>query len=289
MPGAWSRLEVEATVADYFAMFQQELTGTPFNKAEHNRQLTKVLNGRTEGSVEFKHCNITAVLNDKGIPGIIGYKPRSNYQSLLAKVVSDWLSAHPQLLQKVEADVDGPALVPTIDDILSTLVDPPVRGRSRRVANRRVAERVLIPYAPPPASGQVNYLEREGRNRDLGRAGEEYVVRFEQARLVTAGCEKLASQIQHVSRSGDDSAGFDVLSYEVTGQERLIEVKTTKYGKETPFFVSRNELDVSKRHADAYYLYRAFSFRQQPHLFTLPGALSHSCTLDPSTYRASVA
>ena len=289
MPSAWSRLEVEATVADYFAMFQQELTGTSFNKAEHNRQLTRVLNGRTEASVEFKHCNITAVLNDKGIPGIVGYKPRSNYQSLLAEVVSDWLSGHPQFFQTVEADVDGPAVVPAIDDVLSTLVDPPMGGRPRRVANRRIAERVVIPYTPPPTPGQINYLEREGRNRDLGRAGEEYVVRFEQARLVRAGCDKLASQIQHVSRSGDDSAGFDVLSFEVTGQERLIEVKTTKYGKETPFFVSRNELNVSKRHADAYYLYRAFSFRQQPHLFTLPGALSLSCTLNEWTYRASVA
>lgn len=46
----WSREEVEAAVADYFAMLGLELTGQPFNKAEHNRQLQRLLNKRPKGS-----------------------------------------------------------------------------------------------------------------------------------------------------------------------------------------------------------------------------------------------
>ncbi|MCP9825138.1 DUF3883 domain-containing protein, partial [Synechococcus sp. EJ6-Ellesmere] len=83
-------------------------------------------------------------------------------------------------------------------------------------------------------------------------------------------------------------AGFDILSYEETGADRLIEVKTTKYGRETPFFVSRNELAVSESEASHYYLYRLFGFNVKPRLFTLAGAFSESCRLSPSSYLATV-
>jgi hypothetical protein len=82
--------------------------------------------------------------------------------------------------------------------------------------------------------------------------------------------------------------GFDVLSFEATGEERLIEVKTTRYGAETPFYLSRNELGVSEGRADQYHLYRVFRFAQSPRLFQLSGALSKSCRLDPSQYLATV-
>jgi hypothetical protein len=53
----------------------------------------------------------------------------------------------------------------------------------------------------------------------------------------------------------------------------LIEVKTTKYGLETPFFVSRNEVATSERHANEYQVYRLFEFRAAPRLYTLPGSI----------------
>ena len=37
----WSRLEVEAAVADYLDMLALELRDEPFNKAEHNRNLAE--------------------------------------------------------------------------------------------------------------------------------------------------------------------------------------------------------------------------------------------------------
>ncbi len=53
MEQAWSRDEVEATVADYFEMLREELSGFDFNKAEHNERLRRFLNSRSKGSVEF--------------------------------------------------------------------------------------------------------------------------------------------------------------------------------------------------------------------------------------------
>jgi len=108
----WSREEVEATVADYFAMLEAELAGTPFDKTEHRRQLLPMLDARSEGSIEFKHQNISAVLIALGFPYISGYKPRSNYQRLLYEVVSARLASNQGLVALVEADVDRPVAVP---------------------------------------------------------------------------------------------------------------------------------------------------------------------------------
>ncbi|MFM2168273.1 MAG: hypothetical protein RIS79_2644, partial [Verrucomicrobiota bacterium] len=52
MPEAWSVLEVEAAVADYFDMLGKELRREQYNKADHNRNLQRVLQNRPKGSIE---------------------------------------------------------------------------------------------------------------------------------------------------------------------------------------------------------------------------------------------
>lgn len=275
----WSREEVEATVSDYFEMLASELAGVPYNKTNHRQRLAERLQHRSAASIEFKHANISAVLIDLGFPYIAGYKPRSNYQALLFDVVADRLGKNRQLLAVAEADVDQPIVMPEVDDVLSVLTPPPAISTRERVAAQPVARR---------AAFAVNYLEREARNRSLGLAGEEFVVNFERARLIRSGRERLAERIEHTSRVRGDAEGFDILSFEETGEERFIEVKTTKYGQETPFFVSRHELSVSEARLDRYHLYRLFRFKVSPRLFILGGALSRSCTLAATTYMASV-
>ncbi len=88
--GDWTRDEVEATVADYFAMLRHELAGLRVNKAEHNERLRHLLRHRSKGAVEFKHANVSAVLTLHGYPYIDGYKPRFNLQALLEQVVLEF-------------------------------------------------------------------------------------------------------------------------------------------------------------------------------------------------------
>lgn len=279
MPADWSKAEVEATVADYLSMLEKELAGVSYSKAAHRRHLVGLLDGRSEQSVEFKHANISAILIELGFQYIPGYKPRSNYQGLLHEVVSEHLSSNRRLLDIAAADADALIAVPEVDDILAILTDPPSPSRPREAREPAMRR----------AAFSVNYLEREGRNRSLGEAGEEFVMNFERARLIRAGKQALADRIEHTSRAQGDGTGFDILSFEPSGRERLIEVKTTKYGRETPFFVSRNEVAVSESHAPEYHLYRLFAFRASPQLFTLNGALSATCQLSPSTFLARVA
>jgi len=273
----WSRPEVEAIVDDYLSMLGSELAGTPYNKASHRRALLPRLNGRSPQSVEFKHANISAALIDAGFPYIAGYKPRFNYQSLLAEVLAEKLGDASQLQQVAEADADRPIVIPEVDDILAVLHAPPPKPRELD----RVAETRRLPIRLA-----TNYIEREARNRSLGSAGELFTLNYERARLIHGGQERLAANIEHTSRVRGDHAGYDILSFEVSGAERLIEVKTTKYGAETPFFNSRNEVSTSEREAELYHVYRLHSFRSSPKLYMLPGAISVSCQLSPASFLA---
>jgi hypothetical protein len=139
---------------------------------------------------------------------------------------------------------------------------------------------------PPRIRVATNYIEREARNRSLGAAGELFVIEYERARLCRARRESLAARIEHTSLVRGDYEGYDVLSFEENGAERLIEVKTTKYGIDTPFFVSRNEVATSERQPSIYQLYRLFAFRQKPSLYTLPGPISQSCQLSAASFLA---
>ena len=275
----WSREEVEVIVTDYFAMLGADLARTPYNKTAHRRGLADRVRNRSEASIEFKHGNISAILIELGFPYIPGYKPRSNYQALLFDVVAERLWANRQLQELAATDADRPSSTPSVLDPLSILVDPPAAGRPERSLGERSSVRPVA---------FVDYLEREARNRSLGEAGEHFVIGYERIRLIRSGHEALAARIEHVSRVKGDAEGFDIRSYENDGKERLIEVKTTKYGQETPFFVSRNELAVSERRRDCYHVYRLFRFREAPRMFVLGGAISSTCTLDASTYVASV-
>ncbi len=133
-------------------------------------------------------------------------------------VVSERLADSGQLLAVAEADADQPIVVPEVDDILSILIEPPTVAPRERTAAEPVPRRPAF---------SVNYLEREAHNRSLGFAGEELVLNYERARLIRSGQERLAGSIEHVSRVRGDAEGFDILSFEESGQERLIEVKTT--------------------------------------------------------------
>ncbi|RYE37480.1 MAG: DUF3883 domain-containing protein, partial [Hyphomicrobiales bacterium] len=93
--------------------------------------------------------------------------------------------------------------------------------------------------------------------------------------------------VEHVAKTRGDGLGYDVLSFAADGEERFIEVKTTSFGKRTPFFLSSNEVEFARASADRFSLYRVFDFRAEPHLFELPGRIESHCLLDPHTFRAS--
>jgi Protein NO VEIN, C-terminal len=277
----WSKDEVDLAIDDYMGMLSQELLGQKYNKTVHRNVLLPRLRNRTPGSVERKHQNISAVLIHFGLPYIIGYKPLGNYQALLAERVSVFLATQTGIVDVVGQSIDQPAQAVALSDPLAREVKPPTK---KDYSYTRVRETGLQIRSPV----RINYLEREARNSSLGKAGELFVVEFEKARLVKLGKGGLANSVEHVSDTQGDGLGFDVKSYDANGSDRLIEVKTTAGGKQTPFFVSRNEVDVSQEYETVYHLYRVFEYRKDPRMFMLQGALNRICALEAIQYLARV-
>ena len=278
MPDSWSEVEIRAIVQDYFAMLQAELKLIDYNKTAHRKKLIQQLNNRSHGSIERKHQNISAVLIEMGCPYISGYKPLGNYQrKFFPDIISEMLGDSILLIDSIAADAELTIEIPTIESILEVLVKPPepIKPQEKQIALER-----------PQFKGKVNYLAREAANAALGSAGERFIINYEHARLIYLGKENLAERVERISETEGDQAGFDILSFDETGKDRYIEVKTTKYGKQTPFFVSSNELDFSKQNSEKYHLYRLFQFRKEPKLFTLQGYLENNFRLAATTFRA---
>ena len=102
----WSRTELDLIVADYFAMLKEEQAGQRYSKTEHRRALMEHLH-RGDGSIEFKHQNISAVLVELGLPRISGYKPARNYQGAIFDAIGGYLAKDPDPVPFVSRSADG--------------------------------------------------------------------------------------------------------------------------------------------------------------------------------------
>jgi Domain of unknown function (DUF3883) len=265
----WTDTELDLIVADYFLMLQDEAVGRPYNKAEHNRLLRGHID-RSEGSIEFKHQNISAVLLKLGLPRIAGYLPAANYQQAIIAAIDRYLSLHPMALHPERA-IDGLAERQGL-----FVGNPPP----------------LLPVAQPKADierlvRKFNPVERDFRNRKLGRDGEELVFHYERQRLKQLNRPDLVKKIRWISEELGDGAGYDILSFDAQGKERLLEVKTTVGADVTPFCITRNELSLASERPEAFRLCRVFDFSAHPRMFELAPPLEKLVHLSPLNYEAS--
>ena len=92
----WTETENFAIADDYLIMLALEIRGEKYNKAAHRRALIAgELAVRSHGSVEMKHCNISAVMRAAGLPWINGYKPLGHgQQKPLAAALAAMMIAH---------------------------------------------------------------------------------------------------------------------------------------------------------------------------------------------------
>lgn len=270
----WTDEENDLIVADYFAMLADDVRGRTYNKTEHRRRLLPLLRNRSEGSIEFKHQNISSALRDLGEDWILGYKPAINIQAALRDAVMRWLEHNPQWLNRVS--VHGPA--DGLADAAKLWIGPAP---------------TLSNQPPPQELEQMLHIARtfdvagrDERNRLLGRAGEERVFAHERDTLGIAGRDDLARKVRWVSEEDGDGAGYDIASFEPDGRHRLIEVKTTNGWERTPFHISRNELAVSEERRADWCLFRLWNFSREPKAFELRPPLDAHVSLTATSFQA---
>jgi hypothetical protein len=235
-----------------------------------------LLRSRTEGSIEFKHQNISAVLKGLGEDWIPGYKPAFNFQMTLVDAVARWLAWNPAWLSR------QPEL-------------QPVTGLEEEAAQIWIGPSPTLSNQPPPQeleqmlhiAREFDVAGRDERNRALGRAGEERVLAHERASLRSAGRDDLARKVRWVSDEDGDGAGYDIASFAINGLPRLIEVKTTNGWERTPFHITRNELAVADERRSEWRLFRLWNFSREPKAFELNPPLDAHVSLTATSFQAS--
>jgi hypothetical protein len=266
----WRDDELDAIIADYFDMLGADLAGRPYVKSRHSAALMARI-GRTHRSIEFKHQNISAVLDELGLPWIPGYIPKRNYQNAIFDAIDRYLSAN----MEIPTWAAVAPIEPTSPSVI--FVDPPPPSTTQRAIPPKL-RRLVRKFDP---------VERDHRNRVLGKAGEAFVVNVERKKLAEANRDDLARKVRWISEEEGDGAGYDILSFSLLGRERLIEVKTTNGAARTPFFLSRNEFELAAERSQDWSIYRVHLFARQPRIFTILPPLKNAVHLDPETWRAS--
>jgi hypothetical protein len=266
----WQNDELDAIIADYFSMLRAELSGEAYVKSRHSAALMAKI-GRTHRSVEFKHQNISAVLDELGMPWIPGYKPKLNFQNAIFDAIDRYLTQHPGILEPVPTSQPKPTLPAEV------FVFPPApRPASDQIPER--LRRLVIKFDP---------VERDHLNRSLGKAGEAFVLDLEKHRLKQGNRADLAGKVRWTAAEDGDGAGYDIASFNLEGKPRLIEVKTTNGSARTPFFITRNEFIIAREIPAQWQIYRVHLFASGPRVFTIAPPLENNLRLSTETWRAS--
>ncbi|WP_275936411.1 MrcB family domain-containing protein [Fructobacillus pseudoficulneus] len=162
------------------------------------------------------------------------------------------------------------------------LVETEAPATKEKTPNRGVSKR---------QGRKLDYAQGQQNNSELGFFGEKAVLKFEKERLHDH--PELVEKIEHVSVTQGDGLGYDILSFDEDGNELYIEVKTTKQGEETPFYISSNEVDFARTHPENYVLYRLYNVdkvkmnESDVKFFKIDGKSFGNLTLSPTNYQAS--
>ena len=124
-------------------------------------------------------------------------------------------------------------------------------------------------FSPAIHGRRMKALLREKQKMydEIGDRGERLVIERERARL--AGTPFAMAVNGNVSE--DVTAGFDALSFDEYGKPIYIEAKTTVGGEDTPFYMSRRELEFLRtcyERGDNYQLHRLYDLNEADHCGT---------------------
>ena len=166
-----------------------------------------------------------------------------------------------------------------INDILS-IKEPPVVSVSRGGVSTNEFR----------ANKNVDYSARDKSNKKLGLKGEKLVLMYEKQYLIKNNRKDLEEMVSHDSVKIGDGLGYDILSFDINGNKKFIEVKTTKGSNKITFFISPTELGRSKIEKN-YYLYRVYNYRSESNsgnFYIRQGSLDKSFNLITSEYKVKI-
>jgi len=111
------------------------------------------------------------------------------------------------------------------------------------------------------------YVHLRAYQAEIGIKGEEFIIAKEKEKLLHTD---YYNKIMHISKT-NDSAGYDILSYEIDGSELYIEVKTTDKNHDF-FYLTQNERAKAvelQKNGKKYLIYRVINIMSEPTYFII--------------------
>lgn len=109
-------------------------------------------------------------------------------------------------------------------------------------------------YAHKIKIDEIQFEELLKKKKKVGALGEEKVLEYEKKYLIENGRPDLANNIRHISKQSI-SEGYDIISYDLDGNNKYIEVKSSRQ-RDINFFITDNELTTARALKDKYWIYR---------------------------------
>ena len=138
-----------------------------------------------------------------------------------------------------------------------------------------------------------NFEKINKENKLTGEIGEKLVLDYEREKLRGLSISDVEEKVFLTSSKKEQYGNAypcDIISYDpTTGKEIFIEVKTTRSGIDTPFYISAEEVQFSVEHSKNYKLYRVFDALMGgvPKFYETIGKVEDNFLLENERYIAS--
>ncbi|MED0975526.1 DUF3427 domain-containing protein [Bacillus paranthracis] len=286
----------------FFVTFGQDKLGQEFKESITEKGVLTWQSQKKQGlkhpqildfiSHDHQRHNIYLFLRTRKINPKTNKTEPFTYMGRLAYLAHDLEKEHPVLFKwqlldfELSTNEDCTALDLTLVKELSTSYDvkenslletsePEKRGRQERENN---------------FSAKKNDFEVSNKkNKKIGFLGELLVFDYIHTQFINAGRHDLAEKIMHTSVVEGDGAGYDIRSFKEDGSPLYLEVKTTKGGINSDFFISPNELAFSEEHSNSYQLIRVYEYNSVTNsgkFYKIEGNLNKKLNLRPVQYSA---
>jgi hypothetical protein len=187
------------------------------------------------------------------------YSTNPNYIRIIETLEKKSLEEQEHIVNQI---VGGVSNLPDLESVKPQSIEIEINPVEHEETHRKHAHGL---------ADKIDFAERDAANRMAGDFAEQVVIKYEKESLITAGKNELANKVTQVSLDSD-SYGYDVVSYDPSGEEKHIEVKAVK-SKPTSsfrFFISENEISIARNDKN-YHLYIVFDYlSESPLIYRMP-------------------
>lgn len=198
-----------------------------------------------------------------------------NWDSLIETCVS-FVQEHTERYDAIIEAVWGAAIPPSLFKNKLVKKDKPQDGYES------------IPETKKDFKGvDIDFQGKSKEQKDLGDKGETLVKQREIDFLKERNLHDKAALVEIVQ----DGKGYDVYSFDDSGNEKFIEVKTTTGNEYSPFYLSENEVDFMRLNINHYYIYRVYNFDEENNFaefYELSGDIENQLLMKPTQYKGLI-